>query len=178
MSSLERRDADRRVEELLDKLQPRLRQIFARYHVPVEDAEDLLQQALLSFLYKGEDIQDPETWLPGAIRNRCLMYWRTRRRRIYTAVDSAILESVADREASAQELGDLRRDLSAAIGRLNPRCQSLIRLRYGLGCGAPETARRLGYRPSGIYKVMERCLSALTSQLVESGLVEKRRSSR
>ena len=160
------------VEELLDKIQPRLRATFARFRIPHQDAEDLLQQSLLTYLHKRDTIHDPERWMVGTVKNRCLMYWRNRRRQLYRTVDTAILESVAEPHQPAQEAADLSHDLDLVIARLPTRCRSLLRLRYRLGCEPPEAARRLGYRTSSIYKVLERCLSALTRKLVAYGLVD------
>jgi RNA polymerase sigma factor (sigma-70 family) len=155
-------------EELLKGLEPRFRGVFVHFRIPEQDAEDLLQQALLTYVRKRHTVRDPESWLVGTLRNRCLKYWRSRRRRLYTAVDSAILESVAGEDAAGQERAAIRRDLEGAMGRLRPRCRSILGLRYGLGCEPGETARRLGYKESSIYKLMERCLAALSSQLLET----------
>ena len=155
------------VEELLSSLEPRFRGVFVHFRIPEQDAEDLLQQALLTYVRKRHAVRNPETWLVGTLRNRCLKYWRARRRSLYTAVDSAILEAVAGEGAPGQERSDMRRDLQGAMGRLRPRCRSILGLRYGLGCEPRETARRLGYKESSIYKVVERCLAALSSQLLE-----------
>ena len=87
-------------------------------------------------------------------------------------MDTAILESVAEPRRPAQETADLVHDLEAAIDRLPDRCRELLRLRYRVGYAPPEAARRLGYAPSGIYKILERCLTALTRELVRSGLME------
>lgn len=155
-------------EELLRGLEPRFRIVLGRFRIPEQDAEDLLQQALLTYLRKRHTVRDPEAWLVGTLRNRCLKYWRARRRSLYTAVDSAILESVAEDGAAGQDRAAMRRDLAGAMGRLRPSCRSILGLRYGLGCEPRETARRLGYKESSIYKLMQRCLAALSSQLMES----------
>ncbi len=175
MAVLKRPDVESPIEGMLERLQPRLRGVLARFKIPHQDAEDLLQQALLTYLHKRDTIQDTESWLLGTLRNRCLMYWRARRRKVYRTVDSAILESVAEPRPPAQEIADFCHDLDLVIGRLPPRCRSLLRLRYRLGCEPPEAAERLGYRRSSIYKVTERCLSALARQLIDAGLVEDRR---
>lgn len=154
-------------EELLKGLEPRFRGVFVHFRIPEQDAEDLLQQALLTYVRKRHTVRDPERWLVGTLRNRCLKYWRARRRSLYTAVDSALLESVAG-TTDGRERSDIRHDLRGAMGRLRPRCRSILGLRYGLGCAPGETARRLGYKESSIYKLVERCLAALSSQLMES----------
>ncbi|MDX1502822.1 MAG: sigma-70 family RNA polymerase sigma factor [Thermoanaerobaculia bacterium] len=158
---------------MLERLQPRLRGVFSAFRIPFEDAEDLLQQSLLAYLHKRDAVEDPERWVVGTIRNRCLMYWRSHRRRIYRSVDTAILESVAEPRRPAQETHDLLHDLDGAIEALPPRCRELLRLRYRVGYEPHEAARELGYKSSGIYKILERCLAALTRQLVRSGLIEE-----
>lgn len=163
-----------RLEDLVESLKPKARQIFWRYRIPPQDADDLLQDTFIVFLHKQETIRDYQAWLLGTLRKRCLVYWRSRRRRLYNTVDTAILEAVAEPERPAQENSDLSSDLGCAIGTLSSRCRSILQLRYGLGCTPLETADRMGYRRSSIYKVMERCLAALTSRLVDSGLVNDR----
>ena len=161
------------IEEILEGLQPRIKSVFSRFRIPPQDAEDVLQQTLLTYLYKRDSIADPERWLVGTLRNRCLLYWRDRRRRLYTAVDKALLESAADVEESPQERSDLLRDLNSALAKVPNRCRNLLWLRYRQGYEPPEAAQKLGYRSSSIYKVTERCLAALTRSMVACGLVEE-----
>ncbi len=175
MATADHSDSSQELEQIVERLKPKARSIFARYRIPPADADDLLQETFVVFLHKQDSIHSPEAWLVGTLRKRCLVYWRSRRRRLYNAVDTAILESVAQAEGPAQEDADLSADLGCAIGTLSSKCRSLLQLRYGLGCTPLETAARMGYRRSSIYKVMERCLAALTSRLVASGLVDERK---
>ena len=163
------------LEILLKELQPRIRSVFARYRIPPQDAEDLLQQTLLIYLHKCESVYDPANWLIGALRNRCLLYWRSRRRQIYSAVDKAILESVAGaQDVPPQESIGFFRDLNRLLAELPARCRKIFKLRYREGYNPTETADRLGYKASSIYKITERCLASLTNRLVACGLVEKK----
>ena len=59
------------IEGLLQELEPRIRATFSRFRIPPQDAEDLLQQALLVYLYKSESVESPEKWFIGTLRNRC-----------------------------------------------------------------------------------------------------------
>ena len=63
--------------------------VRARYRIPREDAEDLMQQTLLAFLQKRDGIDCPDAWLLGAYRRECLMYLRRRQRRLYDVLDDA-----------------------------------------------------------------------------------------
>ncbi|MEM7480325.1 MAG: sigma-70 family RNA polymerase sigma factor [Acidobacteriota bacterium] len=161
------------IEELIGKLQPKLRRILARYRVPVEDAEDLLQQSFLDLVFKRATIYNPEAWLLATVRNRSIIYWRRRRSQICDAVDISILEMVAKPEVPSQRGAMLRHDLERVLEQLPERCRDLLKLRYGLGYKPAEVAATLGYQPSSIRKVTSRCLTRLTRQLAEVGFCEK-----
>jgi RNA polymerase sigma factor (sigma-70 family) len=157
-------------DEFLKRMEPRLKRLLAAYRIPAEDAEDVLQQTLLVLLYQWERVRDPECWLLGTLKRHCLMYWRDNRRRIYSAVDSAILEWLSEPVAPTQERVDLLCDLDNLLGRLSLRCRSLLQLRFRLGYEPSEIARRLGYQLSSIGKITTRCLAALSRELLAAGL--------
>jgi len=157
------------LEGFLSQVRPRLKVLFAYYKIPSQDTEDILQQALLALLYRYDGVRDPEAWLLGTLRNKCLLYWRQRRRALYEAVDTAVLERMAEPQPPAQEGADLRSDLANALESVPPRCRSLLRLRFRQGYGRPELAERLGYSPASISKITTRCLDALTRFLVQAG---------
>lgn len=159
-------------DNLLKRLEPRLKRLLASYRIPAEDAEDLLQQALLALLYQWDRVRDPECWLLGTLKRHCLMYWRTHRRRLYSAVDSTLLEWLSRPVEPPQERADLLSDLQSLIERLPARCQSLLKLRFRLGYEPPEVAERLGYRASSIGKITNRCLAALSREMFAAGLSE------
>jgi RNA polymerase sigma factor (sigma-70 family) len=153
-------------EQFLKAVGPKMKRLLAAHHIPTADAEDVLQQALLALIYHWETIRDPETWLLGALRRHCSMYWRAHRRRLYSAVDTAILEWLSQPVAPAQERGDLLSDLRQMIERLPARCRSVLELRFQLGYEPAEVARQLGYRDSSIPKITNRCLAALAAELI------------
>ena len=157
--------AESSLEQFLKSVRPRMKTLFAHYQVPPQDTEDIVQQALLALLYQRQAIRDPEAWLMGTLRNKCLLYWRERRRKLYDAVDAAALELMAETMAPEQEGVDVRRDLEMAIERLPERCRALLSLRYSQGYEPPELAKRLGYSPTSISKTTNRCLAALTREL-------------
>jgi RNA polymerase sigma-70 factor (ECF subfamily) len=153
-------------EEFLKGVEPKLKRLLAYHRIPSEDAEDILQQSLLTLIYRWEQVQEPERWLFGTVRRNCLMYWRAARRKIYSAVDAAILEWLSEPVATPQERRDLLRDLEEVIDRLPKRCRRVLRLRFRLGYELQEVAALLGYRPSSIGKVTNRCLAALSRELL------------
>lgn len=176
MSALEHSRVDTSLEEFLRNVRPRLKTLFARYAIPPQDTEDILQQGLLALVYQREVVRDPESWLLGTLRNKCLLYWRDHRRKLYEAVDAAVLELMAEPMPPAQETADLRRDLVNAIEGLPERCRSLLSLRYQ-GYEAPEVAVRLGYSQASINKITNRCLAALTRRLLTTGSSRRRSES-
>ncbi len=175
MSALDHPQVESSLEGFLEQVRPRLKSLFAYYRIPPQDTEDILQQALLALIYRREGVRDPEAWLLGTVRNKCLLYWRERRRKLYDAVDAAVLEAMAAPVEPAQEGADLQRDLTNALERLPERCRSLLQLRYRQGYEPLEVAERLGYSPASISKVTTRCLAALTRSLVTGGVYRRRR---
>lgn len=159
-------------DDFLKRVEPRLKRLLSTYRIPTDDAEDVLQQTLLTLLYQWERVRDPECWLLGTLRRNCLMYWRTHRRKIYSSVDTSLLEWLSEPVAPSQERADLLYDLENLIGRLPSRCRSLLQLRFRLGYEPPEVAERLGYRASSIGKITTRCLAALSRELLAAGYAE------
>lgn len=174
MSALDNPQAEVPFEQLLKSVRPRLKAMFVQYRIPPQDTEDILQQALLALLYQRQGIRDPEAWLLGTLKNKCRLYWRDQRRKLYETVDAAVLDYMAEPLAPAQEESDRQHDLELALGRLPQRCRSLLRMRYRHGFETPEVAARLGYSPASISKITMRCLAALTRQLMVHGLTEKK----
>ena len=158
------------LEALLLSLRPRFRRLFARYRLPVEEGEDILQQALLALVVKGQNVLHPEAWLVGTVRNRCLLYWRKQRCLLHDSVDPWLLDILAAPIQPSQERDVMRRDLEQLIAGLPLRCQRFIRLRYGEGMAYREISSRLGYRRCSIGKLSERCLNQLVARAQRLGL--------
>jgi RNA polymerase sigma factor (sigma-70 family) len=165
--------AEPSLEEILLRMEPRLKRVLSRYRIPAQDADDLLQETFLIMISKAGSIRNHDAWLLATLANRCIIYWRKHRSRLWDLVDTAILELLADGEAPAQERSDLRYDLDTLLANLPDRCRSVLRLRYGFGCSTAEAAERTGYCKSSIRKVTRRCLAALTEQLLGAGFQPK-----
>jgi len=161
--------AEPSLEDILIRMEPRLKRVLSRYRIPAQDAEDLLQETFLIMISKAGTIRNHDAWLLGTLANRCIIYWRKHRSRLWDLVDATILELLADVEAPPQETSDLRFDLDALLANLPDRCRSVLRLRYGFGCSTAEAAEKMGYCSSSIRKVTRRCLAALTEQLLSAG---------
>lgn len=157
------------LNEFVRHARPKMHRMVRASGVPEEDTEDLVQQTLVALVGCWDGVRNPHAWIVGATRKNCLMYWRSRRRRLYEAVDDSVLEWLAAPQRPAQELRDLEVDLETLAARLPTRYRSILRLRYGLGYDPPEIARCLGYRPSSIGKVTTRSLAALRGAFKDAG---------
>lgn len=174
MSALDHPQVESSLEGFLKQVRPRLRAVFARYRIPLQDTEDILQQALMALVYRVESVRDPEAWLLGTVRNKCLLYWREQRRLLYESVDATVLEAVAEPVSPDQEKTHLQHDLAQVLERLPERCRSLLWMRYRQGYDPSELAERLGYSPASISKITTRCLAALTRHLFASGIYRRK----
>lgn len=158
--------------KLLADLRPAFIGILSSYGIPPQDAEDLVQDTVYSYLRKARLIENPPAWFKGALKKACLMYRRSRGRSRVVAVDQAILDLVADESGPAQERAVERRNLKRWISQLDRRCREILHLRYGLGYEPREVAEATPYKPSSIDKVTRRCLDALAKKA--SALVARR----
>jgi RNA polymerase sigma factor (sigma-70 family) len=164
-----RREDDREVEELVRRFRPKAKRITGFHGIPTHEADDLIQQTYLTFLCKRDEVRRPEAWLAGTLNQRCLMFWRSRRRSWLSTVEDGFLEAAGGSDVPPQEMLALRRDLTLAIAALPVRWQRLLRLKFGLGLDSRETAEILGYRYSGIYTITKRCLAALAQEMEARG---------
>jgi RNA polymerase sigma factor (sigma-70 family) len=160
---------DLSLDALVQRFNSRARAITGFHRIPAQDADDLLQQTYLTFLVRRDEVRNPEAWLAGTLNQRCLMFWRSRRRSWLSTAPDEFLEAKARVDSPRQDQLMLRRDLSKAVSRLPSRWRALINLKYGLGLDSRETARRLGYRYSGIYTITKRCLAALAEEMEMMG---------
>lgn len=156
------------VETLLVSLQPKMERILWHYRIPPQDAEDLVQEILTSFVRRFDRVHDNEAWLVSALKYQCLLYWRRRRQKLYQAVDSALLDALARPQPSPAQSYDLAHDLAKLLPKIPPRCREVLELRYGLGLTPKELASQLGYQHSSVSNIVRRCLAVLTAKLLES----------
>lgn len=143
-------------------MRPRLKRILKNYGIPVQDAEDVLQETLLDALQQWPSIRHLESWLCGTLRFKCAKYWKRQRiERLLQVVDPSLLEDLCKPQAPAQEQGDLLADLRRLTRGLAKRHRAVLWLRFGLGLSTSEVARQLGYCPASIRKLTGRTLSRL-----------------
>ncbi|HYH45996.1 MAG TPA: hypothetical protein VEG34_09935, partial [Thermoanaerobaculia bacterium] len=124
----------------MEHLQPKLIEILSRYRIPVEDAEEMLEQLFLTLYMREGTLESPERWLLLSLKNRCLIYWRSRRERLSRDVDQSLLSVLASPQVSDSEKDGMRRFLGEALAQLPEQCRAPLEQRYGLGGAKPSGA--------------------------------------
>jgi RNA polymerase sigma factor (sigma-70 family) len=148
-------------ETLLERIRPRIKRLLKSYHIPLQDAEDVLHEALLDALRQWDTIRNVEAWLLGTLRYKCAQYWKRRRTERVHAVAPPVLEELSAPLPPGQERGEVLLDLRRLTRGLGARHRAVLWLRFGLGLSTNEVARRLGYCPASVRKLTCRALVRL-----------------
>jgi RNA polymerase sigma-70 factor (ECF subfamily) len=159
------------IAALLQRIRPRLLRFLSRSGIPALDREDLMQDALVELIAKWPLIRDPEPWLLGTLRNKCLSYARGRQKGLlgrFVVVDSDALERLAG-PAPPQD-HDGRLDLARLFRALPARQRRILWLFYGLGLSEREMSESGPVATSGavqsLHKDRWRAISHLRRALV------------
>lgn len=129
-----------------------------KFRVPDSDAESLAHEVFLSYLRRGQEVQNFHAWILGAICNASRYYWRQNGRMIEPLDDdeaferpdpttTRILDSLPDQIAARQ-----------ALEGLSPRDQDILKMRYFEGCSILEIAERLEVKPKYAQKLLTKVL--------------------
>ncbi len=159
-------------EELLDRHVGRVRLLAGRMLRP-EDAEDVVQEALLQAFLGLERLRDPErfgSWLYGITLNLARM--RLRRRDPLLLDIDALERAGADGEGALEAVRD-------ALDVLSPREREAVVLHYVEGLDTQEVAALLGARPGTVRvrlhrarRRLQRDLSELAPSTKEAQMIE------
>jgi RNA polymerase sigma factor (sigma-70 family) len=141
--------------EILGRLRPRLCALFARFRLPPEDAEDLMQNAVLRALVRWSEIHDKEGWLYGTVLRMCRGAWRSAWKRDVVPMDPEPLARLGT-VPPAQERRDLLTDLDRICQGLPNRQRQVLVLRYHFGFTDAEIAPIVGVRPISVRKIISR----------------------
>jgi RNA polymerase sigma-70 factor (ECF subfamily) len=137
---------DRRaVDTLIERYAARVGRLSAQILDDVEDARDAAQECLLKLSVRLRQFRGEaqfSTWLHRLVVNTCRdLGERQRRRRGETLEGGYEPGQPGDDDTSQRAmLGDLRRDLAAALGRLSVEQRQVVLLRDALGLSYEEIA--------------------------------------
>jgi RNA polymerase sigma factor (sigma-70 family) len=157
-------------EELLlvwEGLRSHVRGILAGYHIPAQDAEDVVQTALLAMIAKWPEVDDPRAWLAGTLRRCCARYWRERGRHEsrFRDLNGLGFDPAAETDHARR---DLLIDLDSALAQLPAGPRKLLVLRFRLGLESEEVARAMGLASSSIRQMVGRALARLSAAVYET----------
>ncbi len=152
-------------------LQPKMARILARYRIPVEAAEAIVEELFRTLQLKRQLIAQPERWLLTTLQNSCLLYWRDQRENLCRSLDAGLLSVFAGEDVPIEEKESVRTRLGALAARLSPACRERIAQRYGLEA-APSSAAGSAEADDGSRLDLEtmRCLTALSRRMLRDGL--------
>jgi RNA polymerase sigma factor (sigma-70 family) len=154
-------------EELLAASRPKVRRVFAHFRIPHQDAEDLLQEALIVTFKRWNEIRYPEGWLLVTLRFKCSVYWREKRNNRLQAVDLPFLEVLSEAVPPEQEREEMLWDLDRLFDCLEERHRALLSLRYLAGYSTAQCAEILGYNVSSVRKLSCRAVVKMLRRLDE-----------
>ena len=155
------------IDELIEAVRPKVRRVFAQYRIPHQDAEDLLQEALIVTFKRWADIYFKEGWLLVTLRHKCSIYWREKRSSRLQPVDPSFLEALSEPVSPEQEREEMLWDLDRLFDCLEERHHALLSLRYLFGYSTAECAEKLGYNVSSVRKLSCRAVTKMLRRLDE-----------
>ena len=148
------------IAECMRQARPRLQALFRSHRCSHEDAEDILQEALLVLVRRWDEIEEPQYFVVGVVRRQILSLLRRRRSHREVSVDEASLEQI-DGGEDPQALADSRHDVRALLSVLPARGGQIVEMRYGEGLSSREIAAELSYAVSSVRKIAARHLHRL-----------------
>jgi RNA polymerase sigma factor (sigma-70 family) len=159
---------------VLERLRPWINRILARYRIPSQDAEDLVQTTLMLAVMKWAEIAMPGAWLLATLANRCVLYWRARQLEVarFEPLDNGQMVVTEP----AQEVHALLADLDAASQQLPAAQRRLLVLRFRVGLNSCEVAKAMGLAQNSIKKSTRRALERLRLLLGVPAADEDRRA--
>jgi RNA polymerase sigma factor (sigma-70 family) len=150
-----------RLEELFQRLRPRLKRVLTQYHIPPQDAEDILQETFTVAFQKWDTVYNKECWLLGTIRYRCILYWKRTRALREEALEAADLENLCETRRTSEERMELEQEFENITRPLRSHQRTALWLRYGVGLSTAEVATAMGYCPATMRKLLRRCLKRI-----------------
>lgn len=129
----------------------------------VDVVSDIVQEVFIYFFDKvnrGDEVRYPKSWLYRATYNKCIDYWRDKKR--FVALDQ--LDSCEIEEQNIDH-SEMKAVLNRAIDKLKPQEKFLIVL-YSEGLSYKEIAEVTDMKFSSVGKTLSRILTKIEKKLI------------
>ena len=151
------------IAALLPAMYPSLKSLFRQFHLTPQDAEDILQSALLRLVQQRSLIGNLQGFLFATVRTKIAHHLRRRAaERLVQLADEHFAALVSEHPASRLER---RRDARRFLARLPPAVRQIADLRFGAGMTHREIAATLGQTEAGVRQILSRGLRSLRRDL-------------
>jgi RNA polymerase sigma factor (sigma-70 family) len=151
---------------VVERMRPKLHALFSRFRLSPEDAEDVLQSALVQALVRWPEIRNKDGWLWGTVFRMCRGSWRSAWKRDVVPMDPQDLEWVGGAAPPPQERCDRVADVERVCRSLSRRQERVLMLRHGHGLKAAEVAAEIGVQPSSVRKLARRAMAQVRAALL------------
>lgn len=158
--------SDEVLEEVVGRVTPSLARLARVYRIPEHEIEDLLQTVWLVAWRKRERIENLGAWARETMRNRCLMYWRSKRiEQRMTDVVGEAQEVEEELTASSAQRWESRVDLGRVLLGLPREQRRAVMLYVAHGLSAREVAERTGHSEANVRQMWRRVRGRLRESL-------------
>ena len=143
-----------------------MRQLFRRYRIPIQDAEDVVQQALYILVRRAARVYNPIAFFLGTVRRKITHHLRRRAvERLVQLADEHLEKLTVDSPAA---LIERRRDAQRLLKRLPPLTRQIAILHLGAGFKHHEIAEALDLSETAVRQLLSRGLKHLRTELALS----------
>ena len=161
------------IEHLTVEYSPALLKYLMNHTSSREDAEDLLQDVLLS-CHKHASEFDPErcneqAWLYIIAKRRLVSYYRAKKDQVSLDAMEPDLTPGQDDMAKAVNVMACRQALAQTLSKLDERSREVVILRYLKGLSPEETGKRLGISALNVRVIQSRALDKMNAVLEKAG---------
>ena len=161
------------IEHLAVEYSPALLKYLMYHTGSREDAEDLLQEVLLS-CHKHAAEFDPErcneqAWLYIIAKRKLVSYYRAKKDQVSLDAMEPDLTPGRDDMAKAVNVMSCRQALAQVLSKLDERSREVIILRFLKGYSPEETAKRLGISAGNVRIIQSRTLAKMNKMLEAAG---------
>jgi RNA polymerase sigma factor (sigma-70 family) len=137
-----------------------LRSLFRSYGIRPDDAEDILQEALLVVVGCWRMIDDPLPFLLGTVKHRIQAYLQQRRGERAALVELARRQALVAGDVPQRRV-DSREDARRLLAQLPDGSRRIVAMRYGAGLSSREVAHQLDRPETGVRQSASRGLRRL-----------------